>query len=74
MENKYENIMGSVGELRDRFLDLMMKDPRPFTDVAPLIGIGLLTLTRFVRTDKPVTFVTVCKIKKYVEEQEKASG
>lgn len=74
MSVMYEEIMESVDDLRDRLLLLIMEDPKAVARTADQIGIGKLTLARFIRTNKPVSFATVCKVKKYVEAQEKVKS
>jgi plasmid maintenance system antidote protein VapI len=67
MNKRYEEIMDSVDELREKLLEMIVGDAKSMRMIAGEIGIGPMTLARLIKTDKPVTFTTICKVKRYIE-------
>jgi hypothetical protein len=69
MDNDFETILESSAELRKRLLVVMMENPESLFKTGRKIGISEGTLSRFIRTLKPISIVTALRIKKFLEDR-----
>ena len=65
MENIFVR-MANQDPIRDRLMKIMRKYPRSINMVAKDMRISPITLAKFLRDERTVAWVTLCRIEDYV--------
>jgi len=58
-------------EIRNRLLQVIMKEPKSIAMYADFIGLSVTTMRSFLNGRTEPTFKTLCLVAKFVEEREK---